>query len=329
MATDLISRVKTAFEHYWASDDSRRLSRKEMVDVLKKMDSSLLDTELQLLFDAMDANGNGTIEYEEFIEFVLSNEQVTDLAMRELDLLQLAVGSQPRVTPNDALDEDAEIARILEESRREATEYARMQEDRLRLDDEAAIQRALEASAADELAIAAREEEARRKQEDEDRRLLETSAREAKDEADRLARARAAMEEAQFEEALRASEQAVAEDLERKKKKHEEEDNSELFRAALRASCLDLGPRGISQAAKVFATGDPTLGQPKSGFDTTTSGARGRRGKSAIGEAPKFTGKEKADGKAPVAGRAESPGALRRQTEWASRTSGSSAFKGR
>lgn len=137
------------------------------------------------------------------------------------------------------------------------------------------------------------------------------------------------MEEAQFEEALKASEQAAAEDLEKIKQKHEEEDNSELFRAALRASCLDLGPRGISQAAKVFATGDATLGQPKAGFDTTTSGARGRRGKSVVGEAPKFTGKEKADGKAPAAGRTDSPGALRRQAEWASRTAGPSAARGR
>jgi len=31
--------------------------------------------------------------------------------------------------------------------------------------------------------------------------------------------------------------------------------------AALRASCVDLGPKGISQAAKIMATGDESLGQ--------------------------------------------------------------------
>lgn len=39
------------------------------------------------------------------------------------------------------------------------------------------------------------------------------------------------------------------------------EDEGELFQAALRASRVDLGPRGISQAAKIMATGDTTLGQ--------------------------------------------------------------------
>lgn len=119
---------------------------------------------------------------------------------------------------------------------------------------------------------------------------------------------------------MQASEQTAADDLERKRQRHEEEDSSELFRAALRASCLDLGPRGISQAAKVFATGDPTIGQPRAGFDTTTSGARGRRTKATIGAVPTYTGTESAAGKDPVAGRSDSPGALRRKVEWAARS---------
>ena len=43
----------------------------------------------------------------------------------------------------------------------------------------------------------------------------------------------------------------------------EQEEGSELFKAALRASTLDLGPRGISQAAKIMATGDQHLGQAR------------------------------------------------------------------
>merc|ERR1711941_84852 len=97
----------------------------------------------------------------------------------------------------------------------------------------------------------------------------------------------------------------------------------DLFRAALRASCLDLGPRGISQPAKVFATGDTSIGQPSAGYNTTTSGARGKRGRDSLGAAPVYTGVE-TDDQAPVAGRADSPGARKRQAEWASRTGKSS-----
>merc|ERR1711924_536580 len=39
------------------------------------------------------------------------------------------------------------------------------------------------------------------------------------------------------------------------------EDEGALFQAALRASKVDLGPRGISQAAKIMVTGDESLGQ--------------------------------------------------------------------
>lgn len=41
------------------------------------------------------------------------------------------------------------------------------------------------------------------------------------------------------------------------------EEDDELLVAALKASRFDLGPRGISQVAKIFATGDATIGQPR------------------------------------------------------------------
>merc|ERR1712070_557275 len=63
--------------------------------------------------------------------------------------------------------------------------------------------------------------------------------------------------------ALRESEEQAARDAERIRRMHKEEDESALFQAALRASRVDLGPRGISQAAKVMATGDATRGQAK------------------------------------------------------------------
>merc|ERR1712151_980415 len=133
------------------------------------------------------------------------------------------------------------------------------------------------------------------------------------------ARAQAAADDAEIEAALRASEASAAEEAERIRKRHEEEDQSDLFRAALQASCLDLGPRGISQPAKVFATGDASIGQPSAGFNTTTAGARGTRGRISVGAAPAYSGEE-TDDQPPVAGRADSPGARKRQAEWASRT---------
>eukprot|EP00927_Polykrikos_kofoidii_P014128 TRINITY_DN16160_c0_g1_i1.p1 TRINITY_DN16160_c0_g1~~TRINITY_DN16160_c0_g1_i1.p1 ORF type:complete len:428 (+),score=112.70 TRINITY_DN16160_c0_g1_i1:117-1286(+) len=188
------------------------------------------------------------------------------------------------------------------------------------------IQQALEASAAAESAEAARKLEAKRKEEEEEQRFLRATLKEAEAEAARRAKAQADADEAELEAALKASEEAIAEDRERIRKKHEKEDGSDLFKAALRASCLDLGPRGISQAAKVFATGDATIGQPRAGFDTSTSGARGRRGKATVGAVAAYTGAELAP-VSPVAAHENSPGARRRQAEMASRTSGPNAFK--
>eukprot|EP00434_Breviolum_minutum_P024904 symbB.v1.2.021994.t2/scaffold1933.1/size95709/3 len=67
------------------------------------------------------------------------------------------------------------------------------------------------------------------------------------------------------EKALKASEQEMGLEQEKDAKKRDlirkQEENSDLFQAALRASRVDLGPKGISQAAKILATGDATLGQ--------------------------------------------------------------------
>lgn len=286
---------------------------------MQNLDSSCSEAELQLIFDAMDRNNNGSIEYEEFIEFVFSNEQVADLAIQELDLLHLAVNDHSRQGGGFSQD-DADIAKVIEESRLEIESIQKMKE-RTRMDNDVAINRALELSATEQAGQAARRDKAKREEEEAEARLLEASVKQAKDEADKRARDQAAAEERELEAALKASELAAQEDLERKNKLHEEEDNSELFRAALRASTLDLGPRGVSQAAKVFATGDPSVGQPKAGFDTTTSGARGKRSRASVGAAPSFTGSESAASKAPVAGRADSPGSIKRKEEWAARTS--------
>ncbi|CAJ1432514.1 unnamed protein product [Effrenium voratum] len=61
--------------------------------------------------------------------------------------------------------------------------------------------------------------------------------------------------------ALQLSQEEHTKDQKRRDLLRKQEDDSELFQAALRASRVDLGPRGISQAAKIMATGDEKLGQ--------------------------------------------------------------------
>ncbi|CAK8989058.1 unnamed protein product [Durusdinium trenchii] len=63
------------------------------------------------------------------------------------------------------------------------------------------------------------------------------------------------------EAALKASQQDQEKDSKQRDLIKKQEDGSDLFQAALRASRVDLGPRGISQVAKIMATGDPNLGQ--------------------------------------------------------------------
>mmetsp|Transcript_13017 Transcript_13017/g.22688 ORF Transcript_13017/g.22688 Transcript_13017/m.22688 type:complete len:354 (+) Transcript_13017:92-1153(+) len=342
-AVPLTDLLRTAFEDHWVQDNARPIGRRQMQDVVRALDPSYSEKDLDVIFTSIDRNRSGAIEYEEYIDYVFSSEQVLDLASHELGLLQMVVEgpSQKKehlvddeaemerilresstMAAESARKKEAEMDRILQESSVMAAEEARKQEERLRMEDERAILAALEASAAEDAAAAARKEEARQKEDEEERLFLEASLREAQAEAARRAKQQAAADEAQVLEAMKASESTVEEERERIRQRHEEEDSSDLFRAALRASCLDLGPRGISQAAKVFATGDPTIGQPKAGFDTSTSGARGRRSKAAVGAAPTYTGSESAAGKAPVAGRAGSPAALKRQAERDARTTG-------
>lgn len=278
MTSSLTSTFQAAFEDYWQTDHTLSISRDQMKETIRKLDASCSDAELDTLFDSADRNMNGRIEYEEFIEFVFSHDQVADLAMHELDLLQLAAGTKA---------EEADLAKILEISKKDA-----LGEEHVQMESDAAFKQALEASVTEDARRRALDRDVQEKAEEAERALLAASLREAEEDAERRKQAAAAADMAELEAALKASEAFAAEEAERIRKKHEEEDSSELFRAALRASCLDLGPRGISQAAKVFATGDPSLGQPKAGFNTTTSGARGRRSRSSMGAAPSYTGSE-------------------------------------
>eukprot|EP00746_Dinoflagellata_sp_MGD_P091606 gnl/MRDRNA2_/MRDRNA2_36296_c0_seq1.p1 gnl/MRDRNA2_/MRDRNA2_36296_c0~~gnl/MRDRNA2_/MRDRNA2_36296_c0_seq1.p1 ORF type:complete len:397 (-),score=90.64 gnl/MRDRNA2_/MRDRNA2_36296_c0_seq1:82-1203(-) len=315
MAANLL---RVAFEDYWATDNAQPISRKQMQDAMRCLDASYSQADLDTIFNAIDQNRNGTIEYEEFIEFAFSDEQgPSRLPSSDLDQLQ-------RLVEGSVSDDAADFERILQESAAQAAADARRNEEKMKMDDERAIQLALEASASETTVEAARKRRAEQENEDAERRLLEASAMEARSEAARRAKAHAAAEEDELASALRESEATVAEERERLRRQHEEEDSSDLFRAALRASCLDLGPRGISQAAKVFATGDATIGQPRAGFDLTTSGAKSSKAKASGGAAPAYSGSETVS-TAPVATRVDSQVALKQRSDLASRTSGFSA----
>jgi len=68
-------------------------------------------------------------------------------------------------------------------------------------------------------------------------------------------------DEDELQKVLRASAEEVEKETAKKAVLRKKEDDSVLFQAALRASCVDLGPRGISQPAKIFSSGDASLGQ--------------------------------------------------------------------
>jgi len=130
-----------------------------------------------------------------------------------------------------------------------------------------------------------REDIEKKKQNDFDASQLEQALLESQRQAEADARAR---EEAAFAEALAMSAmdrpktpefdddeiqkaiRASAEEASSKKQATYDEDD--LLEAACRASLVDLGPRGISQPAKIMAAGDPSLGQQ--GLARSNSGAK-------------------------------------------------------
>lgn len=84
-------------------------------------------------------------------------------------------------------------------------------------------------------------------------------------------------DEDSIQRALRESEEEAKAAEARRQERMRSEDEGELFQAALRASRVDLGPRGISQAAKIMATGDAALGQASIVAKTGTHSGAGAR----------------------------------------------------
>mmetsp|Transcript_32864 Transcript_32864/g.104378 ORF Transcript_32864/g.104378 Transcript_32864/m.104378 type:complete len:311 (-) Transcript_32864:17-949(-) len=91
----------------------------------------------------------------------------------------------------------------------------------------------------------------------------------------------------ELQRALEASNQEAEKEEKKRKERMRREDGTDLFQAALRASRVDLGPRGISQPAKIFASGDATIGQAsvlaKTGSHMGSGGKFARDGETAVG----------------------------------------------
>ena len=68
-SADLGARLKQVFDNAF-KDKSNTISRSDMQEVLKSLDPSFTQQELDVLFDGADKDGNGVIDYNEFIDFV-------------------------------------------------------------------------------------------------------------------------------------------------------------------------------------------------------------------------------------------------------------------
>eukprot|EP00929_Paragymnodinium_shiwhaense_P069967 TRINITY_DN35367_c0_g1_i1.p1 TRINITY_DN35367_c0_g1~~TRINITY_DN35367_c0_g1_i1.p1 ORF type:complete len:325 (+),score=86.90 TRINITY_DN35367_c0_g1_i1:147-1121(+) len=192
-------------------------------------------------------------------------------AERDFDLEALRQAMQTS-TGNGAADLDLALA--IEASRREAEAQQAAQRARgAAVPSDSNMHALFEESRR----LAVDSESRRRKtiEEEEERQLQEALARSTMEGFGPVA---VNNEEDELMRAIRESEEQLAAEKEKKRKEQETEDSTDLFKAALRASCIDLGPRGVSQAAKIFATGDSSLGQPKTGTATACAGSRYVRG---------------------------------------------------
>lgn len=66
---DLAKRLKAKFTEF-DKDKSHTISKQKLNSVLSALDPSFTQEELDALFETADKNGNGVIEYEEFIDFI-------------------------------------------------------------------------------------------------------------------------------------------------------------------------------------------------------------------------------------------------------------------
>lgn len=65
----LAQQLKTIFRDF-DQDKHSTIPKEKLVDVLRKLDDSFTDEELDCLFEQADKNGDGVIQYEEFVDFI-------------------------------------------------------------------------------------------------------------------------------------------------------------------------------------------------------------------------------------------------------------------
>lgn len=184
----------------------------------------------------------------------------------------LRLSAESSAPPERFVEDEDAIERLLRASSEEAKagqERTRLEAERQKAGEERMLQLSLEARDVREEQL--KTEEQRLKSED---RLLLKASLEAEAERQRVVEQRQKQDE---DAVLQASLDALQADEERKQARHRKEDESDIFQAALRASKVDLGPRGISQAAKIFATGDTSLGCASRVLATGSHGGAGGR----------------------------------------------------
>lgn len=65
----LATQLKQIFRNF-DQDKHSTIPKEKLVDVLRKLDDSFTDEELDCLFEQADKNGDGVIQYEEFVDFI-------------------------------------------------------------------------------------------------------------------------------------------------------------------------------------------------------------------------------------------------------------------
>merc|ERR1719160_186633 len=70
LETDKGNQIKASFKEFDA-DKSATISREKLTSVLKALDPSFTDEELDLLFEHADKNKDGVIQYDEFLDFLM------------------------------------------------------------------------------------------------------------------------------------------------------------------------------------------------------------------------------------------------------------------
>jgi len=69
-------KLKAVFRQ-WDTDGDGIISREELGRIMKELDPSFKQDELEVMFQACDANQDGVIDYSEFINWLFDSKELT------------------------------------------------------------------------------------------------------------------------------------------------------------------------------------------------------------------------------------------------------------